>query len=527
MEWVSDLKKDFLQLTTNQRLEAFFVMHNMSTPNTLSEVSRQLTAFATRDFVGLLPLKIVDRILCYLDGQTLVFCTRVSKRWRSVVIDCPGCWTKVVKQLCLCGEVVEKVTPPRLYLRYESKVRAVKKMTAKLEYPSIAECSHDPNLTSVKSIQSTPSGNLVMSYSVKQPQDLFRKYNISTGGSSSKILASLDVGYVVDFITTDSFLYSSSVSGQWHCKVWETGKEVFKINTKENGINSCWFSSFASPCNKCPLLMVFDTNKISTSSSAESFCCIKMITPCIHEEHGLQYGVKCGNFVLYPQPSCNALVHNAIISCDNATPPSSSLVACDYHKVVLQLQDFHIFIYKVSTQPAQRDLKPELLCHLKPTLCPDVPQYIFDCYKFCMSHDQKLIGFTCGSKFIYWNLNNDECKCLNIPGGSHNLMLLGIGDVFTLAAEVKTMTSIQPILFLTSTGEVLKVFPALEPHEGSSNGQSRLYNFLTAPLDLSWLGSDKLLSDNAVPFNDVMTVFAAVYNGGRVFSTWDLVCDNS
>lgn len=515
MRWFDNVKKVFSQLNMNQKLEALFLMHNMSSPDVLSEVSQQLTAATSRDFVRLLPPKIVSKIFCYLDSRSLVCCAGVNQKWRLVVIDSANLWTRALKQLPCSSE--DSAEPPyQLYMRFRKRVNDIRRMNAQLEFPSIAEFSHDPNLCSVKNIQSTASGKLVMSYSVKQPQDFFQKYDVSTDCSSSEILDVLNTNYVVDFVTTDLFLYSSSISGDWQCNMWADGKEVFKINTKENSINNRWFSSFASPCDKCPLLTIFDSNKIRTPINKESFCPIKMIT-----SDGIQFGVRQGNFVCSAKPNCNALVNNVVVSCAEATD-SSCLVPCDHHKVILQQQDFQIFIYKVNTQPtllAQRDLNPELLHQLDPAICPDVPQYIFDCYKFCLSLDQKLIGFTCGSEFVYWNLDSKTCRRLTISGGFNNLMLLGIGDVFTLVAEVKTLISIQPIIILTGTGKVVKVFPALEPSETNANGQSKLYNFLTTPLHLSWLNSS--LEDDDI--NDVITVFAAAYNGGTVFSIWSLV----
>ena len=564
MRWFDNLKKGFSQLSTSEKLDALFLMHNMCTPSMLSEVSNKLTAVTSRDFVSLLPPKVVNKILWYLDGKSLVYCAGVSRKWRSIVTNSTDLWVRVLKHL-LCsygGDLVEQVTPYQFYVRLGRRAHAIKSMNANLDIVSIPEVNHNTELSSVKNIHSTPSGKLVMSYSVKQPQDFFQKYDVSNGYSSSKILASINTNYVVDFITTDLFLYTSSISGDWHCNVWETGDEVFKISTKENGINNRWFCSFASPCSKCPLLAIFDSNKICTpNDDEESFCPVKMITSFIHEEHGLQFGVKRSKFVCSAQAGCNALVNNAVVSCGDANS-SSSLLPCDYHKVILQQQDFQVFIYKVNTQPtplASYDLDPELLCHLKPIVCPDVPQYMFDSYKFCLSHDQKLIGFACGSEFIYWHLETNTCRHLTISEDFNNLMLLGIGDVFTLLAEVNELISIQPVLILTGTGEILKVFPVLKPSENntngpvlkpsenntngpvlkpsedntngpvlkpsenSTNGQSRFYNFLTAPLHLSWLSSKGLLNDDVVSVDDVMTVFAAVYDKGTLFSTWSLV----
>lgn len=525
MGWFDNLKSDFSQLSMDQKLEALFLMHNLSAPNVLTAVSNQLMAVTSKDFVGLLPPKVVNKILWYLDGPSLACCAEVSQKWHSIVASNTDLWTRVVEGLYLCGDLVNQLMPYQLYVRFRRRVNAIKSMEAKLEFPSIEDLSHDTKLSSVKNIQSTPNGKLVMSYSVKQPQDFFQRYDVSTGCSSSQILASLNTNHVVDFVASDLFLYSNLISGDWHCSAWASGEEVYRINTKEYGMNGRWFSSFASPCPECPLLAIFDTNKICTPTDSESFCPIKMITSFVHEEHGLQYGVKCGKFVCSAKPDCNALVSSAVISCSKASP-SSNIVPCDYHKVILQQQDFHFFIYEVNTQPtppSQRDLDPKLLCHLKPVVSPEIPQYIFDCYRFSLSHDQKLIGFTCGSQLIYWNLETNACRCLTISGDFHNLMLLGIGDLFTLVAEVKTLMSIQPILILTSTGEVLKVFPVLEPSEAKANGQSKFYNFLTAPLHLSWLGSTSSLSDDHVSVDHVITVFAAVYNGGTVCSTWSLV----
>ena len=525
MRWFDKLKNDFSQLSTDQKLKAFFLMHNMATPITLNEVSRQLVAVTSKDFVGLLPPKVVDKILCNLDGRSLVRCTGVNRKWRSIVTGNTDLWRREVDQLFLPDDLVKEVIPYQLYMRFGRKAHTVKIMKAKLEFPTITELNANPKLFGVKNIQSTPSGKLVMSYSVEQPQDFFQKYDISTGCSSTKILASLNTNHVVDFVTNDLFLYSNSISGEWHCNVWETGEEVYKVDTKEYGMNGRWFSSFASPCSKCPLLAVFGTNKISTPTDKESFCSIKMITCFDHEEHGLQYGVKQGKFVCSAKANYKALVGNAVISCSEASS-SSNLVPCDHHKVILQQQDFHIFIYKVNTKPTpltQVDLDPELLCHLEPTTSPEIPQYIFDCYKFSVSCDQKLIGFTCGSQFIYWNLETNACRCLTISGDFDNLMLLGIGDMFTLVAEVKALISIQLMIIVTGTGEVIKTFPVLEPSEANTNGHSKFYNFLTAPVNLQWLNCASALKDDSVSVDDLMTVFAAVYNGGKVFSTWSLV----
>lgn len=519
LRWFDNLKNDFSNLTMNQKLEALFLMHNVTAPNILSEVSYELMAVTAKDFVGLLPPKVVNKILCYLDGRSLVCCAGVNQKWRSIVTSKVDLWSRAVEQLYLCDDVVKQVTSYQLYTRFGRRVHTIKSMKAELEFPSIPELSHNSKLSSVKNIQSTPSGNLVMSYSVKQPQDFFQKCDVTC--SSSKVLASLSTNHVVDFIATDLFLYSNSISGDWHCNVWGSGEEVYKIDTKEYGINGRWFSSFATTCSKCPLLAIFGTNKICTPTGKESYCPIKIITSLVHEDGGLRYGVKRGNFVCSATPNCNALVNVAVISCSD-TGPSSSRVPCDHHKVILQQQDFQIVIYKVNTQPTpltQHDLDPKLLCQLKPTACPDIPQYIFDCYKFSLSHDQKLIGFTCGSQFIYWNLDTGTCRCLTISGGFDNLMLLGIGDMFALVAEVKMLISIQPVLILTGTGEILKVFPALKPSEAKVK---KFYNFLTVPLNLSWLGSSGLLCDD-VSLDNVMTVSAALHDGGMVFSNWSLV----
>lgn len=526
MRWFDNLKTDFSHLSRNEKLEALFLMHNLCTPNILTEVSCKLTAITSKDFVGLLPPKAVNKILSYLDARSLVCCAGVNQKWHSIVADNTDLWERILKHLlCSYGGREEQVTPYQFYVRFGRRVHAIKNMNAKLDTVSIPEINHNTDLSSVKNIHSTPTGVLVMSYSVKQPQDFFQKYDLSNGCSSSKILASLNTNYVVDFIATDLFLYSSSISGDWHCTMWETGEEVFKINTKENGINNRWFCSFASPCGKCPLLAIFDSDKICTpNDDGKSFCPIKMITSFIHEEeHGLQFGVKRGKFMCSAEASCNALVNSAVVSCGDT---SSSLLPCDYHKVILQQQDFQIFVYKVNTQPTPftcHDLDPELLYHLKPAVCSDIPQYMFDCYKFCLSYNHELIGFACGSEFIYWHLESNTCRRLTVSGDFNNLMLLGIGDVFTLLAEVKALESIQPILIVTGTGEVLKVFPVLKPSEASTNGQSRFYNFFTAPLQLSWLSSNSLLNDNVVSVDSIMTVFAAVYNKGTLFSSWSLV----
>jgi len=516
--WFDDLKNGFSKLTMEQKLQVLFLLHNKSPPKVLTTVKHKLKNVTTKDFLRLLPSKAVNKILYFADYRSLVCCAGVSHKWRSLVIDNDMLWTQVLVQYFKRSPkelFVEEVPPYQLFLSVMRKLHLFKSRQTKLLFPSIAEFNPErPELSSAKNIQSSASGSLVMSYSVKQSQDFFCKYDMSSAGQLS---ATLSMDYTTDFVVTDSFLFSSSISGNWHCFSWESGKEIFKINTKDYGINKQWFSSYGRACDCCPTLAIFDTHKIITPPDGDSYCSIMMVTSSIDSELGLHYSVKHGKFVCHANPDSNTLINSAVIGCgEHPSAPAS----CTKHNVVLQLQqDFQVFIYEVDTQTTSTtELDPKLLHILKPTSCPDVLPYIFDCYKFCLSLDKKLIGFTCGSEFYWWSMADGACRHLTIPGGYNNLMLVGIGDMFSLMIEVKMLMSLQPILVGTGTGEVVKVFPALEPAIASS--QQRLYNFITAPLQRSWLSG---LVDYDNPVDRVIPVFAALYNGGNSFAIWNLV----
>ena len=518
LRWFDDLKNGFAKLTTEQKLQILFLMHNKSSPEVLTTVNHKLKNVTTKDFLRLLPSKAVNKILHLMDYRSLVCCAGVSRKWRSLVTENDMLWTQVLTQYFKRSPkelFIQELPPYQLFLSVMRKFHLFKNRQTKLLFPSIAEFNPErPELSSAKNIQSTASGSLVMSYSVKQSQDFFRKYNMSLAGQLS---ATLSTDYTTDFVVTDSFLFSSSISGNWRCFSWESGEEIFKINTKEHGISKQWFSSYGRACDSCPTLAIFDTHKITTPPDGDSYCIIMMVTTSIDAELGLQHSVKPGKFVCHANPGSNTLINSAVIGGgDHSSAPSS----CTKHHVVLQLQqDFQLFIYEVDTQTTSAvELDPKLLCCLKPTTCPDVLPYIFDCYKFCLSPDKKLIGFTCGSEFYWWSMDDGVCRHLTISGGYNNLMLVGIGDMFSLMIEVKMLMSLQPILVGTGTGEVVKVFPALEPASASS--QQRLYNFITTPLQRSWLSG---LLDYDTPVDRVIPLFAALYDGGNSFAIWNLV----
>jgi len=514
--WFDDLKNGFAKLTTEQKLQVLFLMHNKSPPKVLTTVKHKLKNMTTKDFLRLLPPKAVNKILYFVDYQSLVCCAGVSRKWRSLVTENDMLWTQVLMQYFKRSPkelFVEELPPYQLFLSVMRKFHLFKSKQTKLLFPSITEFNPErPDLSSAKNMQSTASGSLVMSYSVKQSQYFFCKYDMSSAG---QLLATLSTDYTTDFVATNSFFFSSSISGNWYCFSWESGKEIFKINTKDHGIKKQWFSSYGRACDSCPTLAIFDTHKITTPPDGDSYCSIMMVTSSLDSELGLQCSLKRGKFVCHANPGSNTLINSAVIGCGER---SSGPVSCTKHNVVLQLQqDFQVFIYEVQTTLTS-ELDPTLLCSLKPTTCPDVLPYIFDCYKFCLSLDKKLIGFTCGSEFYWWSIADGVCRHLTISGGYNNLMLVGIGDMFSLMVEVKMLMSLQPILVGTGTGEVVKVFPALEPASASS--QQQLYNFITAPLQCSWLSG---LLDYDNPVERVIPVFAALYDGGSSFAIWNLV----
>ena len=516
MRWFDDIKNGFAKLTTEQKLQVLFLMHNRSPPEVLSTVKHKLKNATTKDFLKMLPSKTINKILHFVDYRSLVCCAGVSRKWRSIVTDNNMLWTRVLTQYFKRppDELFTQELPPyQQFLSVIAKLYLFKSRKTKLLFPSIAEFNQErPELSSVKNIRSTTNGSLVMSYSVKQPQDFFCKYDMSIAGELS---ASLSTDYTTEFVVTDSFLFSSSISGNWHCFSWKSGEEIFKINTKEHGVTKQWFSSYGRACDSRPALAIFNTHKITIPAEGDGCCPIMMVTPVEDAEHGIQYLVKHGKLVFRAKPGSTALINSALIgSGDDSSTPSS----CTKYHVVLQLQqDFQLLIYEVDTESSTADLNPNLLRCLKPTTCPDVLPYILDCYKFCLSFDKKLIGFTCGSEFYWWSMADGVCRHLTISGGYNNLMLVGIGNMLSLLVEVKMLMSLQPILVGTGTGEVVKVFPSLEPANDSS--QQRLYNFITAPLQCSWLSG---LLDSNTSMDRVIPVFAALYNGGNSFAMWNL-----
>ena len=93
---MTEILSIYNNFTTNERTKALHEILNNSTPSELSFLSQLLQSKSKLNFMSLLPLEITEKLLFYLDHNSLLKASMVCKQWKQV------CENDLIwKHLCL------------------------------------------------------------------------------------------------------------------------------------------------------------------------------------------------------------------------------------------------------------------------------------------------------------------------------------------------------------------------------------------------------------------------------------------
>ncbi len=70
------------------------------------EILARLPGFLLRDFIGLLPPELVEKILCYLHGQDVFTCMLVSRAWYRAITHCEQFWRTYCSRIGLTNRMI-------------------------------------------------------------------------------------------------------------------------------------------------------------------------------------------------------------------------------------------------------------------------------------------------------------------------------------------------------------------------------------------------------------------------------------
>ncbi|XP_065892063.1 uncharacterized protein [Dysidea avara] len=517
---LNNVDKEFDNLSKYQKEMVLFNLHKLCAPFKCENLASTLDKLSKRDFLSLLPPEIAYKILEHLDHSSLGCSAVVSRVWYSLVTSNHKLWLKAIDSLTLHEELKERklkyVQPYRLYVNYKRKLHYFKHIAVEMHFPDVKEFVHSGELQRIKEIRNAPDGSIALGHSMAQPHDIFRKYRIT---SSSKLLSTIKTIHTMSCRVNNKFLFCSSIGGRWMCYDWKTGKEVYTIQTRDYGYDERSYAAFADPCNKCCMLGVFSSNRVSFTPNGDCYCAIKFVVPYVNEYCELQVGIRIARFMLDATEQLNIIYHHAVVSeeikfyCGNE---KSSHMPCEKHKMIFQQQDFQVFIYEMETRHEQGpcSLLPVLLYRFKPDVQLDIPQEAFGPHKFCLSKDMSIMGYASGPKYVWYNVDGKMRRNATIEGDPF-LTVIAIGDVFSILAVVTT-EFFRLLIVESASGKIVKVFPDLTPTQG---WRGRSYDFTAAPLDVDWLND---ITDSPELFDKTVPMLATVYGAG-VFVIWHCV----
>ena len=241
-------------------------LHGMCKLFKSKELSNTLDKLSKRDFLRFLPFDVTYMILAYMDYSSLSRIAAVSHTWHFLIASNDKFWMKVIKNDIKMHEpLMQKklisMTPYNLFINYKKKVNYFKNVGSELQCPIMDELGHSEDLGNPKELHAGTDGHLVIGYTMEQPHDIFNKYQVSDV-CTTKILSSIKTIRSRDCRVNDNFLFCSTNIGRWVCYSWKTTKEVYSLQTYDYGYDEHRFVAFAEACDKCPVLALFNTNRM-------------------------------------------------------------------------------------------------------------------------------------------------------------------------------------------------------------------------------------------------------------------------
>ena len=521
-EWLHDFEKKISTLNNDEKKMVSFTLHSMCAPFKSRELENALDKLSKRDFLALLPPEVLFMILNYLDYTSLGCSAVVSHRWHYVVSTNDKLWIKALKSIKIHEPLMQKklalMSPYKLFCNYQRKVHYFRKMGAELHCPFMEELNHSEELGNLKELKASADGHIVIGYTMNQPHNIYHKYKVSNL-SSTKILASVKTIRSMDCRVNDNFLFCSSNTGRWVCYSWKTTREVYSFQTYDYGYDEHRFPAFAEPCDKCPILAVFDTNRIQFNPDGVNHTTIKFLSPFVNEHSMLEFGIRLARFKLDATEELKIITQQAITSSGikfHYGHERSEYMPCAKHKVIFQQQNHKIFIYEVDTGHRNGPcsiLFPVLLHILNPTVELDALVEPLDAVRYRLSRDRTILGYTSGPHFIWKTLDGKWNRDTTVEG-NYVLTTMMVGNMFSLLAVV-TSQYYRPLLVETGSGKIVRFFPALMPIQGS---EPRRYSFFAACSNLHWLDD---VPDSPELNCKTLAIASGAYREG--FGVWHLI----
>ena len=521
-DWLNNLENKFPSLNNHEKKIVSFTLHSMCAPFKSKELANTLDRLSKRDFLALLPPEVIFMILDYLDHTSLSCSAVVSHKWYYVITTNDKLWLKALKTIKMHEPLMLKklafMAPYKLFSNYKRKVNYFRKIGSELHCPFMEELNHSEDIGSLKDLQASPDGHLVIGYTMNQPHNIYHKYQVSNL-SSTKILASIKTIRSMDCRVSDNFLFCSTNTGRWVCYSWKTTREVYSFQTYDYGYDEHRFPAFAECCDKCPVLAIFDTNRIQFNPDGVNHTTIKFVVPFINEHSMLEFDIRLGRFKLNATEELKIITQQAIMSSGikfHHGHERSEYMPCAKHKMIFQQQNHQIFIYEVETSHRGGPcsiLFPVLLHLINPTVELDIPDEPFDPIRYRLSRDKTILAYTSGAQFL-WTMLDESWNRHTTVEGNPFLTTIAVGNVFSLLAVVTT-EFYRPILVETGSGNIVRLFPDLVPIQGTEH---RRYSFFATFLHLDWLDD---VTDSPELNCKTLSVAAAAYREG--FGIWHLI----
>lgn len=516
--WLDNLGKKFSSLNNHEKKVVLSALHGACAPFKPKELADALDKLSKRDFLALLPPEVSCMILDYLDHSSLGCSATVSRRWNFIITTHDMLWLKALNAIKLYPPLMQNklrfMSPYKLFSNYKRKVKYFKDIGCELHCPAMEEVNHAEDFDNVKDVLAASDGHLVLGYMMRQPHNIYQKYQVSKV-SSTKILSSIKTIHAMDSRINNKFLFCSTNSGRWVCYSWRTRKEIYSIHTYGYSFEERRFPAFAEACERCPVMAVFDTNRCQFNPDGASHNTIYILGPHVNEHCELEFGIRMARIKLYVKEEWKIIVQQAIISSGSKFyhgDEHSEYMPCSKHKMIFQQQNYKFLIYELDThhRSGPCSLFPVLLHTIDPFYDLDFPNEPFDPVRNRLSRDKSIVGYTNGPNFC-WMTFDGSLNRLSVVEGSPYLTTVAVGNVFSLLAVVTT-EFYRYIVVETGNGNIVKIFADLTPIQGT---EPRRYHFNATFLHLDWLDD---VTDSPELNCETLALSAAAYSGG--FGIW-------
>lgn len=437
---------------SDSRVELLCDLFSRCTHREQVVVLEQLPEYLKRDFVSLLPPELVMKILCYLDPMDVLGCLLVSRRWNEVINDCRPYW----KFLC------SRVGIPQ-FMRVETEHRTLKGFAltamklrnrikkAKPKFTYFTQGFESINVITVQAAEPITGGAFIGHViHPNEARTAVEKHVLSikvvdSDGVFSNV-ANVTVAQLFVLIwgfASSTFILVYGSTGEWiRCKLPPTKKRRSSAHMwMDQEICSMAFYEIGS-CPDCSLVGVIP--KKPRDNSLWNFGITKLIVG--QSDVGK---VKCPfSFMPYEELKGNPYFEAHKIALLPHSGGTDQHGFCNNHRVLFQFGACIVLFTLHSESNGS--------CHISAPLqsfCPEDNQSLFASayimgHKFCLSADNKILGYFVDGYFYRWNVETYESSRSlrrTFPG---NARCLAVGHLYSMMLSSQTVR-----VFSSITGE--------------------------------------------------------------------------